>query len=61
MSRQRALSQAYWAAWCSLLGLGPEADQQYQRGVESVTPADIQAAAQEFMAHFVLAVGFPRD
>jgi zinc protease len=61
MSRQRALSQAYWMAWCSLLGLGPDADQQYQRGVESVTPADIQATARDFMDHFVLALALPRD
>lgn len=61
MSRQRALSQAYWMAWCSLLGLGPDADQQYQRGVEAVTPADIQATARDLMGHFILVVGLPRD
>jgi zinc protease len=61
MSRQRALSQAYWMAWCSLLGLGPDADQQYQRGVEAVTPADIQATARDFMDHFILAAALPRD
>ncbi len=61
MGRQRALSQAYWAAWCSLLGLGPGFDQQYRRGIEAVTPAEVQAVAQEYLGRFVLALALPRE
>jgi len=59
LSSQRMKEQAHALAWYELLGLGAGFEERYLAGVQAVTPADVQAAAQATLGRFVIAVALP--
>jgi predicted Zn-dependent peptidase len=61
LSHQRMKDQAYSLAWYEVLGLGAGFGERYAAAVQAVTAAGVQAAAQQALRHFVLAVAMPTE
>ncbi|MBD3272035.1 MAG: hypothetical protein GF384_05810, partial [Elusimicrobia bacterium] len=49
MSHQSTERQAWYLGWYELIGKGYEYDRQYVADIYSITPADIQKAAQNYL------------
>jgi len=59
LSHQRMKEQAYSLAWYEVLGLGVDFEDRYVEAIHSVTPEQVQKAADRILSRFVLAVTVP--
>ena len=61
LSQQEAAPQATSAAWYELMGAPPDFSATYQARIRAVTAEEVQAAAQELIRYFTLAVAAPAN
>ena len=59
LSHQRMKEHAYSLAWYEILGLGLDFEDRYTEAIHSVTPEQVQEAADRILSRFVLAVTVP--